>query len=79
MVYRGHVENGLIRLEHSAALPEGSEVYVQIIPPSTVCQTETTLEQEVAAIWSDVPQSEWNRLPADLTDNLDHHVYGTPQ
>ena len=79
MVYRGHVENGVIRLEYSASLPEGSEVCVQLAPPSAGCQPEATLEQEVAAIWADVPESEWNRLPADLTPNLDHHIYGTPQ
>ena len=79
MVYRGHVENGVIRLEYSAALPEGSEVCVQLAPPSAGHQTEATLEQEIAAIWADVPESEWNRLPPDLTSNLDQHVYGTPQ
>ena len=79
MVYRGHVENGVIRLEHSASLPEGSQVCVQLVPSSAGCQTEAALEQEVATIWADVPESEWNRLPADLTHNIDHHIYGTPQ
>jgi hypothetical protein len=79
MVYRGHVENGVIRLDRSASLPEGSEVCVQIVPPLAGYQTETTLEQEVAAIWADVPESEWNRLPDDLTHDIDHHIYGTPQ
>jgi len=26
-----------------------------------------------------VPSEEWNRLPADLSENLDHYVYGTPR
>jgi hypothetical protein len=77
MVYRGYVENGLIRLDHSAVLPEGSEVCVQLAPPASGGQSAATLEQEIAAIWADVPESEWNRLPADMTQNLDQHVYGT--
>ena len=28
---------------------------------------------------ADVPQEEWDRLPADLTDHLDHYIYGTPK
>ena len=27
----------------------------------------------------DVPAEEWDRLPADLTDHLDHYLYGTPK
>ena len=38
-----------------------------------------TIEEELAAIVADVPKAEWNRLPADLTDNLDQYVYGTPE
>ena len=26
-----------------------------------------------------VPREEWRRLPADLTDNLDHYLYGLPK
>jgi len=28
---------------------------------------------------SEVPQEEWDALPSDLIDNLDHYVYGTPK
>jgi len=79
MVYRGHVENGVILLERSVALPEGSEVRVELVPPPAVRQTEATVEQELAAIWADVPETEWSRLPANLTDNLDHYLYETPE
>jgi hypothetical protein len=79
MVYRGRVKHGVIRLESPAALPEGCEVCVQIVPPAAGVPTEATLEQEIAAIWADVPESEWNHLPPDLTRSLDHYVYGTPE
>lgn len=38
-----------------------------------------TVEDELRAIWADVPEAEWNRLPADLTEHLDHYIYGTPK
>ena len=38
-----------------------------------------TIEDELRAIWADVPAAEWDRLPPDLTDNLDHYIYGTPK
>ena len=33
MVYRGHVQNGIIRLEESVSLPEGAEVRVEVTAP----------------------------------------------
>ena len=37
------------------------------------------IEEVLAAIMADVPEEEWKRLPADLTDHLDHYIYGTPK
>jgi len=37
------------------------------------------IEEVLAAIVADVPKEEWDSLPADLTDNLDHYIYGTPK
>jgi len=37
------------------------------------------VEAELAAIWADVPEEEWGKVPADLTDNLDDYVYGSPE
>jgi hypothetical protein len=27
----------------------------------------------------EIPQEEWDKLPNDLNDNLDHYLYGTPK
>jgi hypothetical protein len=35
------------------------------------------IEDILEELASEVPHSEWERLPADLTDNLDHYLYGT--
>ncbi len=79
MVFQGHVENGVIRLDHPTVLPEGAKVRVQLISSDVGSRSDDSFEQELSAIWADVPQSEWNRLPADLTDNLDHYIYGTSE
>jgi hypothetical protein len=37
------------------------------------------IEDIMEELASEVPQADWDRLPADLTDNLDHYLYGTPK
>lgn len=27
----------------------------------------------------EIPQEEWDKLPSDLNDNLDHYLYGVPR
>jgi hypothetical protein len=67
-------------LEGSATLPEGAEVRVELATgKEEFDQNASPIEEELAAIVVDVPEAEWARLPADLTDNLDHYVYGTPR
>jgi Arc/MetJ-type ribon-helix-helix transcriptional regulator len=40
--------------------------------PSSVWETLSTLASEV-------PAEDWARVPADLSKNLDHYLYGTPR
>jgi len=90
MTYRGHVENGKVVLADEVALPEGTEVEVAVTrSPSTCARDEgastridpsrPTIEEQIAAIWADVPASELDKLPPDLSDTLDHYIYGTPK
>ena len=37
------------------------------------------IEDVLTGLASTVPDEEWQTLPADLSDNLDHYVYGTPK
>jgi len=75
----------MVLLDEPAVLPEGAVVNVELIDagvaarPSTAADQKTPIEQQVAAIWADLPSSEWAKLPPDLCDNLDHHIYGTPE
>jgi predicted DNA-binding antitoxin AbrB/MazE fold protein len=70
MVYRGHVENGIIRLEGTVVLPEGAEVRVELAAEREEFDPHAPpIEEVLAALWADVPEAEWRRLPADLTDH----------
>lgn len=41
--------------------------------------TAAPIEEALVELANKVPQKEWDRLPDDLTDNLDHYIYGTPK
>jgi hypothetical protein len=36
------------------------------------------VEEILTELAQEVPHEEWDKLPADLTDHLDHYLYGTP-
>lgn len=37
------------------------------------------IEDVLAALAKEVPESEWDKLPRDLTDRLDHYLYGVDE
>lgn len=37
------------------------------------------IEDIAAELTRDIPAEDWNRLPADLIDQLDHYLYGWPR
>lgn len=37
------------------------------------------LMDDLGQLGAEVPTEEWDKLPADLTDQLDHYLYGTPR
>jgi hypothetical protein len=85
MVFRGHVQNGVVLLDGPVVLPDGAAVKVELIaddlkvPSEASTDGPASLEQQIAAIWSDMPSTEWAKLPHDLSDNLDHYLYSTPK
>lgn len=38
-----------------------------------------SIEDELQAIAMEIPEAEWEKLPDDLNDQLDHYVYGAPK
>ena len=84
MVFRGHVKNGVVLLDDPTVLSEGAAVQVELLERAVeapACEGAEVLpiEQELAAIWADVPAQEWANVPRDLSDNLDHYIYGMPK
>ena len=68
-------------------LPEGKVNKVIEIVKLEIVQTEISeydstspsIEDMLSSIASEVPKEEWDKLPKDLTDDLDSHLYGGPE
>lgn len=76
-------EHGVFRPTEPVQLPEGCQVELSVVPLTTLPtdqSPETTparesIEDQLRRIADTVPAEEWERLPADLTDRLDHYIY----
>lgn len=44
-----------------------------------VTDSSRPLWQRIVAIGASVPDEEWAKVPADLSKNLDHYLYGAPK
>ncbi len=77
MVYRGHVENGMVRLDDSPALPEGAAVEVRLLSGVTP-QAEAG---KIPSIYERLKHfvGKVEGLPPDASVNLDHYLYGLPK
>ncbi|MGI8979841.1 MAG: hypothetical protein ACR2FY_11505 [Pirellulaceae bacterium] len=77
MTFLGHVKNGVVLLDDGATLPEGAEVRVELAP----ARSPTPAPKEAPTLYdcleSFVGKAEG--LPADMSVNLDHYLYGTPK
>jgi hypothetical protein len=71
MVYRGHVQNGIVVLDDMPCLPEGAEVQVAVIPPSI---EDSTLGERLMKF-----AGKLEGLPSDLARNHDHYLHGAPK
>jgi hypothetical protein len=61
------------RMIESATLeaPSLSDIPLDTSAPS--------IEEKLAVLAADVPNEEWDKLPKDLSANIDHYLYGTPK
>jgi hypothetical protein len=77
MVYRGRVENGLIRLEGPVTLPEGTVVRVEIAAPAPCGESKgggVSLYERLKPVIGAA-----QCLPEDASVNVDHYLYGHPK
>ena len=72
MTYRGRVKNGVIVLDDSAALPDGTEV--QIEPVNGEDERGPTLAERLKDVIGIA-----EGLPPDMARNHDHYIHGTPR
>ncbi len=40
---------------------------------------EIPIWEDILELTADVPEEEWDKLPADLAEQHDHYIYGTPK
>jgi hypothetical protein len=78
MVYRGHVEKGVVVLDEPVVLPEGLAVNIE---PSLAGQQEPALDNAGETLGQKLLKhaGKATGLPHDLAENHDHYLYGTPK
>ncbi len=76
MIYRGHVRNGTIVLEDDIALPEGTPVKIEPVE-----LPDAANEPEVPTLYERFQNviGKATGLPADLAEQHDHYIHGTPK
>lgn len=75
MEYRGRVLKGVIVFEGTLKLPEGAEVAVRLIEPTKPAAKNSS------SVWDKLLELSGTveGLPADMSENHDHYLYGTPK
>jgi len=76
MIYRGHVQNGVVVLEDGVELPDGMEVKVE-----TVKASELPAESEMPTLYERFENviGIVEGLPPDFAENHDHYIHGMPK
>jgi hypothetical protein len=66
--------------------PQGKLLRVLQVDELSLTSSEThydhsarPIEDLLKEIAEEIPQEEWDRLPSDLNENLDHYLYGVPK
>lgn len=74
MTYRGHVENGAIRLYDAPPLPEGVELEVRLLAESSA----EAADEEIPSLYDRLKDvvGKAEGLPPDLAENHDHYLHG---
>jgi predicted DNA-binding antitoxin AbrB/MazE fold protein len=75
-------EHGVFRPVTPVLLPDGCRVEISVVnQDATVSVAPATengggsIEDQLRRIAGEAPAEAWQRLPADLSDRIDHYVY----
>lgn len=74
MTVRGHVRRGVVVIDPPALLPEGAEVEVSIVAADHGSGGSGEDLSNKLLKWAGRAMG----LPADLAENHDHYLHGTP-
>ncbi len=75
MVYRGHVQNGVILVDDPVELPEGAAVRFEIAMESEPApDSDLTFGKRFSAVMGKAQS-----LSEDAAENHDHYLYGLPK
>jgi energy-coupling factor transporter ATP-binding protein EcfA2 len=75
----GKVVNGVIVLENGQSLPDGTLVRVEPVTEPEAAQSVSQVSELREMLLSHAGVLGDSDLPADLAQNLDHYLYGTPK
>ncbi len=77
MSYRGHVENGIIKIDETVVLPEGASVQIDLINAGA----EQSNSEEGESLYDLLKPviGAAKGLPPDASLNVDHYLYGQPK
>ncbi len=67
MVYRGHIQNGMVVFDEQVELPDGTEVRIEPV----ASYPGKTLAEQFADVIGSVPD-----LPPDMAAQHDHYIHG---
>jgi hypothetical protein len=70
MKYRGRVKDGVVVLEETVALPEGTEVVVEEAGPGDIPSLAEQFKSVIGIVTD---------MPPDMAANHDHYIHGTPK
>jgi hypothetical protein len=81
MVYRGHVQNGVVVFdEKGSPLPDGTPV--EVAPIARPSNSGSTPTADTGPSWAEVLKDVIGRaegLPTDMARNHDHYIHGAPK
>jgi len=79
---------GAIQIEDSRLPWRGeAEVVITVLEPEEgVLQKQPQYDSSARPFWAEVieigasiPMDEWDKVPTDLSKNIDHYLYGSPK
>ena len=75
MSFRGHIKDGVVVLDDPATLPEGAEVWVDLVAPAAPERAAVpTLYDQFKDVAGAI-----KGLPPDFAQQHDHYIHGRPK